>query len=112
MTLVEEILANAKEYLSFDDQLSGSDVPPLIAAFAIEEFCERRCYPEHFSDETIEKDLRKNINLLSMMVVDIFAHYGAEGESTHTEKNITRTYESSYISPTLLNRIIPYVKAL
>ena len=112
MTLAEEIRAKAKEYLDFDEQLASSEIPMLTVGFVIEEFRARRNYPDSYTEEKIEADMRKNINLLSMMVVDVFAHYGAEGEMTHSEKNISRTYESSYISSTLLARIIPFVQAL
>lgn len=109
-TLAEIIELNAKEYLSHDEYLAGQDIPMLLPEFVIEQAKNR--LPESFSDEKKEEILKKNTNLLSMMVVDCFAHYGAEGEKQHSEKNVTRVYESTYISKTLLDMLPNYVDIL
>lgn len=110
--LGKEILDKAHEYLSLDGQLKDQNPPLLVVNFVIEKFKEHRHYPDTFSAEQIENDLRNHISTLAMCVVDIFSHYGAEGETTHSEKNITRTYENAYMSQSLLNGVLPYVQSL
>ena len=43
-----------------------------------------------------------------MIAVDLYNKMGAEGETSHTENGISRTYESSWISAELLADIVPY----
>lgn len=112
IALNEEIMGRVNEYLSLDDQLKNQIPPFLVIDFVIEKFKEHRHYPKSFDEEQIEEDLRKHLSTLSMCVVDIFSHYGAEGETSHSEKNITRTYENAYMSQSLLNGVLPYVQSL
>ena len=111
-SLSDEIIDKACEYLSLDDQLREQVPPFLVVDFVIEKFKEHRHYPSSFTEERIEADLKNHISTLAMCVVDIFSHYGAEGETSHQEKNITRVYENAYMSKSLLDGVLPYVHVL
>lgn len=43
------------------------------------------------------------------IAVDMFNRMGAEGETMHSENGISRTYESGYISQSLLAEVVPMV---
>lgn len=108
-TLKEEILLSAMRYFADDEQLSGEEIPELVADFVIEQYKGHRHFPSSFTEERIAKDLLEHKATLTMMVVDCFSHYGSEGEVSHNEKNISRSYENAYVSQSLLNTILPYV---
>ena len=44
-----------------------------------------------------------------MIAVDLWSKRGAEGQTSHSENGITRTWASSHVSPSLLKLIIPAV---
>ena len=105
-----EMLADAQKYLEADEELKDEKIPELVADFVIEKFIQHRNYPDHFTKEAIEKDIHRHMSTVTMAIVDVFAHYGAEGETSHSEKNISRAYESAYISGSLFEDILPFIK--
>lgn len=46
------------------------------------------------------------------IALDLYNKIGAEGEISHSENGVTRTYESSWISEQLLREVTPMVGAL
>jgi hypothetical protein len=44
-----------------------------------------------------------------MIAVDLWNKRGAEGQTSHSENGITRTWASSHVSPNLLRLIVPSV---
>ena len=51
----------------------------------------------HFTDKNIVSDLEKGKNTLAMACVDVYSRAGAEGQLSHSENSISRTYDSSWI---------------
>ena len=43
------------------------------------------------------------------IALELFSKQGAEGEVSHSENGISRSYESSSVSPSLLSMVIPKV---
>lgn len=43
------------------------------------------------------------------VAVDLYNKRGAEGEISHSENGISRSYESSWVSQELLNEVVPMV---
>lgn len=43
------------------------------------------------------------------IALELFSKQGAEGEVSHSENGISRSYESSSVSPSLLKMVIPKV---
>ena len=105
-----ELLEDAQKYFEYDDELNGEKIPELIVDFVIEKFIQHRNYPRHFTSEDIEKDLETHRSTLVMAIIDVFAKYGAEGETSHSEKNISRAYESAYVSGSLFKDVLPFVR--
>ena len=107
-----EMLSSAQKYLESDEELKNEKIPELVADFVIEKFVQHRNYPLHYTHEMIESDLCRHKSTIAMAIVDVFAHYGAEGETGHSEKNISRAYESAYISRSLFEDVLPFVRVL
>ena len=49
----------------------------------------------------------KYVNTQTEIAIEMFNKMGAEGEVGHNENGISRSYEASDISPSLLAKIIP-----
>ena len=66
-----------------------------------------RRYPFGYSEDaelpTQYEDLQIRI------AMDLYNRMGAEGQMSHSENGVQRTYESSWISESLLNEIVPMV---
>lgn len=43
------------------------------------------------------------------IAVDMFNKIGAEGETMHSENGISRTYDSGWVSESLLSEVVPMV---
>lgn len=105
-----EVLYDAQIYMKSNPQFGKDEkIPELVAQFAVEQFKVHRNYPSTFTKEKIKEDLMKHKSTIVMMAVDCYSHYGAEGEVSHGEKNITRSYENPYISKSLLDKVMPFV---
>lgn len=48
-------------------------------------------------------------HLVVPIAMDLYNHMGAEGQISHNENSIQRTYESSWVSESLLAQIVPMV---
>lgn len=51
-------------------------------------------------------------DLLYRVALDLYNKSGAEGEMSHSENGISRTYESSWVSEQLLREIVPKAKVI
>ena len=52
------------------------------------------------------------LDLQIRMALDLYNKIGAEGELSHSENGVSRSYESSWISKELRNEVIPMAKGL
>lgn len=59
--------------------------------------------------ETYVED--RYLDLQFRMAMDLYNKIGWEGETSHSENGVSRVAESSWISQSLLNEIVPYVGA-
>lgn len=50
------------------------------------------------------------LNLQIKMAIEMFSKRGAEGQTSHSENGIARSYEKADISDSLIRQITPYVK--
>ena len=51
----------------------------------------------------------KYLDLQFRIALDLYNKIGAEGQMTHSENGIARTWESSWISEQLLSEVVPKV---
>lgn len=112
MTFREELTQLATEYFESIDELKGEVPPKMLVDFVLEKYKQHRNYPTTFTDEMIEQDMREHKSTMAMAVVDIFVKSGAEGETSHSDSGISRHYENAYISKSIFNDVLPFVKAL
>lgn len=80
-----------------------------VLAEAIETFLDVR-YPvakdkPSYRDYEVEPEYE---GLILLMAVDIWSKIGAEGERSHSENGVSRTYSGDWVSKDLLARIVPY----
>ena len=66
-----------------------------------------RRYP--FGPPTSAKVEARYEHIQIQIAVELFSKMGAEGQTSHNENGINRTYEAADISPSLLKKIIPIV---
>ena len=83
---------NTKEALQGKEQ----DVACLSSKIknALREVRAKRNYPEHFSDEKIQKDLEKYYSNIRELALYDFNQSGAEGQMSHNENGTNRTWKS------------------
>ena len=52
------------------------------------------------------------LDLEFRIALDLYNKIGAEGELTHSENGISRTFESSWVSKQLLEEVVPFCSAI
>lgn len=107
--ITEEIKRRVTEYFNGIPEMRGTPVPDVLIDFVIEKYAACRQYPQSFSEERKQDDMKAHISVLVMAVIDLLAKQGAEGETSHSEPEVSRTYENAYISSSVFNNVFPYV---
>lgn len=106
--ITEKALAYWNETSDENEKLDT--FPSSIVDFVIEYAIARCHFPSHFTDANILADLEKCKSTLAMACVEVYAKAGAEGEKSHSENGISRTYSDTWIPESLLNKLPNYVK--
>ena len=91
---------------------NGEDIekfPTTIVDFVIEYTANSCHFPKHFVEKDIVYDLEKGKNALATACIDIYAKVGAEGQLSHSENGVSRSYENSWITFNLLAHFPNYV---
>lgn len=65
-----------------------------------------RRYPFGYPEDTAIEPRYEALQL--QIAVELYNKQGAEGELSHSENGIVRSYDNAYVSSSLLNKIIPY----
>lgn len=86
--------------------------PASIVDFVIEYVTNECHFPKHFTERDIVYGLEKGKSSLAMACVDIYAKSGAEGQNSHSENGISRSYQSSWITFDLISNFPNYVTIL
>lgn len=66
-----------------------------------------RRFPFGYDEDTELPERYEDLQI--RIAMDMYNRMGAEGQMSHSENGVQRTYESSWISESLLNEIIPVV---
>lgn len=107
--LTNYVSEKAKSYL----EETGENIdkfPLTIVDFVIEYAIEQCHFPNTYSEKQIVQVLEKFKNTIAIACDDVYARAGAEGQTGHTENGISRSYDGSWISPTLLSGLPNYAK--
>ena len=90
MAFVDLVKEKATSYLGYEPKQLDVDL-------AIEKFQDLRNYPNSYTDTMITADMTKNLNKIAMAVVEYDAKDGIEGQISHSENGINRSYGVSAI---------------
>lgn len=71
----------------------------------------QRAYPSVHDTSTLDVPARYE-TLQVQIANEMFQKRGAEGETSHNEDGVNRTYESAGVSEALLKRIVPFAHVL
>ena len=109
--LTEYVRGKAKDYVTETGE-TMEEFPLSIVDFVIENISNNCHFPSHFTDKNIVSELSKGKNTIAMACVDVYAKAGAEGQKSHSENGVSRTYDSSWISPSIYSSFPNYVTIL
>jgi hypothetical protein len=90
--------------------ISPDDASPDLLLYLLEQaegICLNRRYPFGPPEGATLSPLHEQIQL--RVAVEIFSKMGAEGQLSHSENGVSRTWEAADISPSLLKNIVPCV---
>lgn len=109
--LTEYVQKKALSYVADTGEVLDK-FPISIVDFVIEHISQNCHFPSHFTEKNIVSELSKGKNTLAMACVDVYAKAGAEGQKSHSENGVSRTYDSSWISPSIYSAFPNYVEIL
>lgn len=110
--LVTYLKEKSVEYWNETGDFEIEKMPSSIVDFVIE-FATNSChFPPEYTEEMQSKVLMRYKSTLAMACVDVLGRTGNEGEKAHSEHDITRTYDSAWISDRLLSVLPNYVTIL
>lgn len=112
MSMKEELSRKATEYFNGIEELKWVVPSDMLIEFALEKYKQHRNFPSNFTEDKIDEDIKSHLSTIAMAVVDLQMKVGAEGEKSHSENGVSRTYENAYISTSVFNDVLPYVKVL
>lgn len=107
MTIAEittSVRTKALTYLSETGETLDA-FPSSIVDFVIEYATAGCHFPTHFTEADIAGYLSKAVNSLAVACVEVYDKAGGEGQLSHNENGIDRTWESSWISPRLFQNL-------
>lgn len=100
-SLKNEISAKALAYLNETDA-DVETFPQSIVDFVIEYATEYCHFPKHYSEDDIAAALQRNKSSLAMACQEVYSKAGAEGQLSHSENSISRSYKTAWITPDIL----------
>lgn len=109
--LTSYVANKAKLYL----EETGENIdkfPISIVDFVIEYVTNQCHFPKHFTERNIVYDLERGKNSLAMACIDIYSKVGGEGQLSHSENNVSRSYQSAWITFDLISYFPNYVTIL
>ena len=83
--------------------------PLSIVDFVLEFAIRESHVPKYYTESEQVRLFSNYVSVLAMMCNDIYMKMGAEGETSHGEGNTSRTYESAWISKSLINSLPNFV---
>lgn len=115
METMEELKEYVREkalsyWLETDTTGTTSIIPSSIVDFVLEVFSNG--YPKRYTEKMIVEDLDRFKNSMAMACCDVYAKAASEGETSHSENGISRSYDSAWITPRLLYGLPNFAKVL
>lgn len=76
----------------------GVETSDLVVTLAIEQFENIRNYPASWSEDKKLTDMDKNKAKIAMAAIEIDSKDGAEGQISHSENGISRTWSDKIVA--------------
>lgn len=108
--LSEYIAEQAKKYWEKANNVVIDEYPMSIVDFVLEYAISQCHFPKKFTEKQIVNDVQRCKNTLAMACNEIYGKAGMEGQTGSVELGISRTYETSWITPRLLSGLPNYVE--
>lgn len=89
--MLEELLVDLAFELDGEPTYDENKLRAKISS-AIREVKKARKYPKHYTDEQIDDDLQNYYSNVRNIALYDYNKMGAEGEETHNENGVSRTY--------------------
>lgn len=93
-SLFNEILADLSAELNIVAKSDGEKILSSKIKNAIREVRSKRNYPEYFTEERIEKDLKNLYSNIRELALYDYNQVGAEGQTSHNENGTNRAWKS------------------
>ena len=106
--LAGAVTGKALNYLRETDE-NIDRYPVSIVDFVIEYAIRESHVPKHYTDKDKARLFSNYISTLAMMCNEVYMKVGAEGETSHSEGNTSRHYETAWISKSLINALPNFV---
>ena len=106
--LANAVASKALSYLQETDE-NIERFPMSIVDFVIEYAIRESHIPKHYTESDKVRLFSNYVSTLAMMSNEVYMKAGAEGETSHSEGNTSRTYESAWISKSLINALPNFV---
>lgn len=103
--LSEKVYTKALTYLNEIEE-SPDSFPLSIVDFVIEYAINESHFPLDYTEDKIASRLDRCVNAMAMACIEVYSRAGAEGERSHSENAISRTYDGAWIS-TRLHDVLP-----
>lgn len=96
--LTTYVSEKAREYVEETTGVSIDKFPSSIVDFVIEYVVNGCHFPTWYKEEKVVEMLEKGKNSLAIACSDIYQKIGTEGQKSHSENGISRTYDSAWIT--------------
>lgn len=106
--LTTTVQTKALAYLTETGETLDS-FPLSIVDFVIEYAINESHFPSYFKEDQITEKLSRCTYALAMACNDVYSRIGAEGEKSHSENGVSRTYDGTWISSRLHDVLPNYV---
>ena len=109
----ESIVENSQEYFKVTGESFKDDFLLLLVDSLVDEYKARRNYPGYFTEDQINADVasyfsRKSAYFAMKIIPTIIGKIGAEGQQSHSENGISRSWEAENWFPD----VIPYCEVV
>lgn len=91
----------------------GQEIDKMLSSivdFVVEHFFNSSNFPDGSTQEKQVEMMKPFKNSMAMACVEVFAKAGAEGQISHSENSVSRSYKTTWISNELLYGLPNYVR--
>lgn len=80
-----------------------------IVDFVVEYFFNSSRFPKSYTDDKKVSVMKQYANAMAMACVEVYGKAGAEGQLSHSENSVSRSYQTAWISKELIADLPNYI---